>query len=142
ISLASFWMNNKREKEKHIPVFVINKVTKFPHHYSIQLKNVKNNYVVIKEVYSNTDNIKVSYKGVMDTVVDKKRSGEVTATQMYKGHAIDVIIVSRNEFNEQIFIEGIDFTGNEFKVCTPVINFENGRKITYLQDRFLEFIKK
>lgn len=52
ISLASFWMNNKREKEKHTPVFIIEKVTKFNSCYAMQIKNIRENYEVIKEAYS------------------------------------------------------------------------------------------
>jgi len=141
ISLATFWMNNKREKEKHVPIFMINKATEFNNHISVQIRNTKENYEVIKGVYSTNEYVKVEYSGVMDVVHEKKRSGEVTSSKTYRGHTFDVLINSKERLEAAIVIKGIDFSGKEFKVCTPIIHFQNRRKITNIQNRYLEYTK-
>lgn len=139
ISLVTFWLNYKREKDKHVPVFIINKVTEFNHHTTIQMKNTKENYSVIKDVCSTDERIQVIYQGVMDVVTEKKKGNEVVSSKEYRGHTIDVIILSQEEFEAKIYVKGVDYSGKIFKVCTPNIQFKNGNKITNIQHRYLEF---
>src|SRR5690625_2781839 len=126
-------MNNKREKEKHIPIFIIEKITKFGGHFALQIKNTKENFEVIKGAYSSNEDVCVEYVGVMDVVSEKKRSGEITSSKFYRGHTFNIFVNSNKKIETEIFIKGIDFSGKEFKVCTPIIQFKNGNKVTNIQ---------
>ncbi|PIC82089.1 hypothetical protein CSV73_14275 [Sporosarcina sp. P1] len=138
ISLVTFLTNYKREKEKYIPVFLINKITDFGSSYTFQLKNIKDNYVVIKKVYSTSKNLQVEYQGVMDVEII---SGKIEKTkERFRGDTLKVKVLSQESFEAQIYVEGIDFAGKKFKVCTPCMKFTRGKKMTNIESRYLEYV--
>lgn len=143
ISLVTYLTNKKRSLEAHIPQFVINKITKFgDKHYTMLIKNLKDNFVVIEKVYS-TEGILCEYEGVMNIEVEKTNGREVVSTTNFEGHSIDIRVLNGEQFQSKIFIEGIDFTGRKFVISTPTIFFNNYRIINKsLQKQYLNFIKK
>lgn len=75
----------------------------------------------------------------MDVISEKQKNGKVKSSKLYRGHTFNVFINKNNKTEGKIFIKGVDFSGKEFKVCTPIIQFKNGNKITNIQHRYLEF---
>lgn len=143
ITVIKTYKDYKRAIELQTPVFVIEKMQSFgTAKYTLLIRNINDNYFVIKKVRSSDSRAECEYVGVFGIDVKRKKDGEVIK-ESYKGHNIEVFINSPEVFETHFEIEGITFSNRKFIVCTLDIKFKNHLKQTdSVQDRYLEFIKK
>ncbi|CDQ41491.1 hypothetical protein [Virgibacillus salexigens] len=135
--------DNKRALETQLPIFKIEKAETFVlGRYDLLIRNVKDNFFVIKNVSADDNRVTCEYAGVFEIQYNQVGQGS-SPSQLYKGHNIVIDINSIEDFEVSFNIEGVTISGRKFTVQTPKIKFKN-KKIqnVSLQDRYLEVIKK
>jgi hypothetical protein len=144
VTIIKNYIDNKRANESQNPIFKVDKIQSFERgKYMLMIKNIRDNYCVIKNVSSSNEKVKCRYEGVMELEMKENRGGEITKEKIYKGHSIEMEILSNDRIKVYLDITGVSITGRKIIVRTPTIEFYNFHKVTpSIQDRFLEFIKK
>lgn len=139
ITVLKYFTDRKKSRELETPVFIIEKIESFEKgKFTLLIRNINDNYFVIKNVQSNNKNATCKYSGVCE--IHEKSNDD---KQIYKGHTLEININSPEEFVVAFDITGITISNRKFIVRTPEKRFSNYIKRTMsIQDRYLEFIKK
>ncbi|RFA37049.1 hypothetical protein CAI16_02960 [Virgibacillus dokdonensis] len=136
------YKDNKRSLETQTPIFKVEKIQSFSNaKHLLLIRNVNDNFFVIKNVKSNDYRAECNYEGVIR--IEQKKLKSESERHTFKGHCIEIKINSDDKLKVSFDIEGLTISGRKFIVRTPELTFSKRlNKTISIQDRYLEFIKK